>query len=57
MVQPGIAVICDAGKLDVAGCRGAPERVVEVLSRRTAAKDQGEKRDVYERAGVRVVPV
>ncbi|WP_363169815.1 Uma2 family endonuclease [uncultured Lamprocystis sp.] len=57
MVQPGIAVICDSGKLDVAGCRGAPERVVEVLSRRTAAKDQGEKRDVYERAGVRVVPV
>lgn len=38
-----IAVICDLDKLDEAGCRGAPDWVVEVLSRRTTAKDQGEK--------------
>ncbi len=53
VVQPDIAVICDPDKLDGAGCRGAPDWVVEVLSRRTAAKDQGDKRDAYERAGVR----
>jgi Uma2 family endonuclease len=53
VVQPDIAVICDPEKLDEAGCRGAPDWVVEVLSRRTATKDQGEKRDAYERAGVR----
>ncbi|MBK1700425.1 Uma2 family endonuclease [Thiococcus pfennigii] len=53
VVQPDIAVICDPQKLDDAGCRGAPDWVVEVLSPRTAAKDQREKRDAYERAGVR----
>lgn len=52
VVQPDIAVICDPGKLDDAGCRGAPDWIVEVLSPRTAAKDQREKRDAYERAGV-----
>jgi Uma2 family endonuclease len=53
VVQPDIAVICDPGKLDDAGCRGAPDWIVEVLSPRTAAKDQREKRAAYERAGVR----
>ncbi|WP_295393201.1 Uma2 family endonuclease [uncultured Thiodictyon sp.] len=53
VVQPDIAVICDPGKLDDAGCRGAPNWIVEVLSPRTAAKDQRQKRDAYERAGVR----
>lgn len=53
VVQPDIAVICDLGKLDEAGCRGAPDWVVEVLSPPTAAKDQRQKRLAYERAGVR----
>ena len=35
------------------GCRGAPDWIVEVLSPRTAAKDQIDKRDLYERHGVR----
>lgn len=52
VVQPDIAVICDPGKLDDAGCRGDPDWIVEVLSPRTAARDQREKRDAYERAGV-----
>jgi Uma2 family endonuclease len=52
VVQPDIAVICDPQKLDDAGCRGAPDWIVEVLSPRTAAKDQRQKRDAYERAGV-----
>jgi Uma2 family endonuclease len=32
VVQPGISVICDQEKLDDAGCRGAPDRIIEVLS-------------------------
>jgi Uma2 family endonuclease len=52
VVQPDVAVICDPGKLDDAGCRGAPDWIVEVLSPRTAAKDQIRKRDLYERHGV-----
>ena len=53
VVQPDISVICDPDKLDDRGCRGAPDWVIEVLSPSTAAKDQIEKRDAYERAGVR----
>jgi Uma2 family endonuclease len=53
VVQPDLSVICDPGKLDDAGCRGAPDWVVEVLSPRTAAKDHLEKRALYERHGVR----
>lgn len=52
VVQPGLAVICDPTKLDDKGCRGAPDWIVEVLSPATAAKDQIEKRYLYERHGV-----
>lgn len=53
VVQPDLSVICDPGKLDERGCRGAPDWVVEVLSPATAAHDHIVKRAVYERAGVR----
>ncbi|MCG6940862.1 MAG: Uma2 family endonuclease [Thiohalocapsa sp.] len=52
VVQPDVAVICDSSKLDDAGCRGAPDWIIEVLSRRTAVKDHTVKRDLYERHGV-----
>jgi Uma2 family endonuclease len=55
VVQPDISVICDPAKLDERGCRGAPDWVIEVLSPSTAAKDQIQKLDAYERAGVREV--
>lgn len=53
LVQPDVAVICDQAKLDDAGCRGAPDWIVEVLSPSTAAKDQTDKFALYERHGVR----
>lgn len=53
VVQPDISVVCDPGKLDEAGCLGAPDLVVEVLSPSTAYKDQTEKLEAYERHGVR----
>jgi len=46
-------VICDPAKLDEAGCRGAPDWIIEVLSPGTAPKDQILKRDIYQRHGVR----
>ena len=49
VVQPDISVICDPYKLDDKGCRGAPDWIIEVLSPATAAKDQIQKRDLYER--------
>ena len=53
VVQPDLTVICDKGKLDEAGCRGAPDLVVEILSPGTAQKDLKIKFVRYERAGVR----
>jgi Uma2 family endonuclease len=53
VVQPDIVVVCDPAKLDEAGCRGAPDWVIEVLSPGTARKDQVRKKNLYERHGVR----
>ena len=53
VVQPDLLVICDRTKLDDAGCRGAPDLIVEILSPGTAHKDLKVKFDRYERAGVR----
>ena len=53
VLQPDIAVVCDAQKLDERGCRGAPDWVIEVVSPATASRDQILKREIYERAGVR----
>ena len=48
VVQPDICVICDKSKLDDAGCIGAPDLIVEILSDRTAKKDYNEKFNLYE---------
>lgn len=53
VVQPDLSVICDPGKIDQRGCRGAPDWVIEVLSPSTAGHDMIVKRDIYERHGVR----
>jgi Uma2 family endonuclease len=53
VVQPDVMVVCDSGKLDRRGIRGAPDWVVEVLSPSTSGHDQIKKRTVYERHGVR----
>ena len=53
VVQPDIAVICDEHKLDDKGCRGAPDWIIEIVSPGSAVRDQIDKRQVYERHGVR----
>ena len=53
VVQPDICVICDHSKLDDAGCRGAPDLIVEILSPSTASKDLNEKYQLYEEHGVK----
>ena len=53
VVQPDVSVICDPAKLDDAGCVGAPDLIIEILSPSTASKDQIRKRELYERHGVR----
>ncbi len=53
VVQPDICVVCDPVKLDDAGCKGAPDLVVEILSPTTASKDLNEKYRLYEEHGVK----
>ncbi len=48
VVQPDICIVCDLEKLDDAGCLGAPDLIVEILSDSTAKKDYNEKFNLYE---------
>jgi len=52
VVQPDICVICDATKLDDAGCIGAPDIVIEILSPGNNRKELQNKYEVYEESGV-----
>ena len=53
MVEPDISVVCDHSKLDDAGCKGAPDLVMEILSPSTRRHDRLTKFNLYQRAGVR----
>ncbi|MCM3397871.1 Uma2 family endonuclease [Oceanobacillus profundus] len=50
--EPDITIVCDTSKLDDAGCKGAPNMVIEILSPSTGRKDKLEKFNKYEQAGV-----
>ena len=52
VVQPDVFIVCDRGKVDKWGVRGAPDWLAEVLSPNTAAYDQIVKIPLYESAGV-----
>lgn len=53
VVQPDISIICDKKKLDDRGCLGAPDMIIEIISKGTAKKDQTIKFDLYEENGVK----
>lgn len=53
MVEPDLCVVCDPGKLDDMGCKGAPDLVIEILSPSTRRYDRIAKFNLYLRAGVR----
>jgi Uma2 family endonuclease len=52
VVQPDISVICDPSKLDDAGCIGAPDIVIEILSPGNNRKELQNKYEVYKESGV-----
>ena len=52
VVQPDISIVCDQDKLDERGCQGAPDLIVEIISKSTKKKDLNEKFHLYEEAGV-----
>ena len=53
VVQPDICVVCDISKIDRRGCVGAPDLIIEILSKGTATKDVKDKFEVYEESGVK----
>ena len=53
VVQPDITVVCDESKITKAGCTGAPDLIVEVISKSSVKKDLHEKYEIYEKAGVK----
>lgn len=53
VVQPDICVICDKEKIDKRGGIGAPDFIIEVVSKSTVGRDMREKYALYESAGVR----
>jgi Uma2 family endonuclease len=53
VVQPDISVICDTSKIDQDGCNGAPDLIVEIISKSSVTRDLREKFTLYEQCGVR----
>ena len=53
VVQPDLCVICDESKLDDAGCIGAPDLIVEILSPGNNKKELQNKYEVYRESGVK----
>jgi len=53
VVQPDICVICDLNKLDEQGCLGAPDWIIEILSKGNSKKEMKLKYTLYETAGVK----
>lgn len=52
VVQPDLCVICDSNKLDVQGCLGSPDWVIEILSKGNSKKEMQIKYELYQEAGV-----
>lgn len=52
-VEPDIAVICDHSKFDDAGCKGAPDFIIEILSPSSLSHDRFVKLNLYQQAKVR----
>jgi len=53
VVQPDLCVVCDHAKLDDAGCLGAPDLIIEILSPGSSKKDAQYKFELYQEFGVK----
>ena len=52
VVQPDICVICDPDKLDEQGCNGAPDWIIEIVSKGSSKNDAQIKHALYAESGV-----
>ena len=53
VVQPDLCVICDTRKIDTQGCLGAPDWIIEILSRGNSKKEMQMKYALYQESGVK----
>lgn len=53
VVKPDVFVVCNRDKVGENNIDGAPDLIIEVLSRGTEVKDKREKKGIYERFGVK----
>jgi Uma2 family endonuclease len=53
VVQPDICVICDLDKLDEQGCNGAPDWIIEIVSKGSSKRDAQIKHALYAESGVK----
>ena len=53
VVQPDIFIVCDKNKITEDNIQGAPELIIEIVSKTTAYKDTKIKKDLYEKFGVK----
>lgn len=52
VVQPDLCVICDTAKLDTQGCNGAPDWIIEILSKGNSKRETQIKYELYAESGV-----
>lgn len=52
VVQPDLCVICNSELLDQQGCNGAPDWIIEIVSRGNSKREMNIKYDLYEESGV-----
>lgn len=53
VIQPDLCVICDVSKIDLKGCIGAPDLIVEILSPGNTKKEMKNKYELYQEQGVK----
>ncbi len=52
VVQPDLCVICNSDMLDKQGCNGAPDWIIEILSKGNSKRDMQIKYRLYQESGV-----
>ena len=53
IVQPDIFIVCDTKKITDNNIQGAPDLIFEIISPATEVKDRREKKNLYERFGIK----
>jgi Uma2 family endonuclease len=52
VIQPDLCVICNPDILDKQGCNGAPDWIIEILSKGNSKREMNIKFDLYQESGV-----